>query len=167
VIESWLDTHTYKATEEWINSIRFVTYAVPAQLSNVPEKRSGVRWGDHITLNGYTLSTPQVQPGDILQLDLFWRTAAPLSERYKVFVHVLDQNGQIVAQTDREPGAGQKPTTNWAGGEVIVDRYGVLIPGETPPGSYAIEIGLYDFDGTRLPIDTGGDALLIESIEVQ
>ena len=104
-------------------------------------------------LDGYTLSTPQVQPGDILQLDLFWRTDAPLSERYKVFVHVLDQNGQIVAQTDREPGGGQKPTTNWETNEQIVDRYGVLIPEDTPPGTYAIEIGLYDFDGTRLPVD--------------
>jgi 4-amino-4-deoxy-L-arabinose transferase-like glycosyltransferase len=167
VIESWLDAHTYKATEQWVNSIRFVTYAAPAQLSNVPQMKSGARFGDHITLDGYTLSRPQVQAGDILLLDLFWRTAAPLSERYKVFVHVLDQNGQIVAQTDREPGAGQKPTTNWASGELIVDRYGVLLPAESPPGSYAIEVGLYDFNGTRLPIDTGGDALVIESIEVQ
>ena len=113
VIESWLDAHTYKATEQWINSIRFATYAVPANLSNEPEVKSGARFGEHITLDGYTLSTPRVQPGDILQLDLFWRTDAPLSERYKVFVHVLDQNGKIVAQTDREPGGGQKPTTNW------------------------------------------------------
>ena len=32
VIESWLDAHTYKATEQWINSIRFATYAVPTKL---------------------------------------------------------------------------------------------------------------------------------------
>ena len=99
----------------------------------------------HITLDGYTFPRRSVQPGDILQLDLFWRTDAPLSERYKVFVHVLDQNGKIVAQTDREPGGGQKPTTNWGSNELIVDRYGVLIPADTPPGMYAIEIGLVRF----------------------
>ncbi len=167
VIESWLDAHTYKATEQWINSIRFVTYAVPAKLSNEPEVKSGVRFGEHITLDGYTLSTPQVQPGDVLQLDLFWRTDAPLSERYKVFVHVLDANGKIVAQTDREPGGGQQPTTNWKPNEQVVDRYGVLIPEDTPPGSYAIEIGLYGFDETRLPVSAGGDALIVASVEVQ
>jgi hypothetical protein len=167
VIESWLDAHTYKAAEQWVNSIRLVTYAVPAKLSNKPEVKSGARFGDHIILDGYTLSTPQVQPGDSLLLDLFWRTDAPLSERYKVFVHVLDQNGQIVAQTDREPGGGQKPTTNWGMHEQIVDRYGVLIPEDTPPGTYSIEIGLYDFAGTRLPVSAGGDALPIGGVEVR
>ena len=167
VIEGWLDTHTYKATEQWINSIRFATYAVPMNLSDTPEVNSTVRFGEQITLDGYTLTTPQVQPGDILQLDLFWRTDAPLSERYKVFVHVLDQNGQIVAQTDREPGGGQKPTTNWDSNEVIVDRYGVLIPADTPPGKYMVELGLYGFDGTRLPVNTGGDALSVTDFEVK
>jgi hypothetical protein len=82
-------------------------------------------------------------------------------------VHVLDQNGRIVAQTDREPGGGQNPATNWRSGELIVDRYGVSIPENTPSGSYAIEIGLYDFDGTRLPIGTGGDGLTVASVEVR
>jgi mannosyltransferase len=166
VIESWLDTYTYKANEGWVNSIRFATYAVPTTLSTDPAARRGARFGDHITLDGYTLSTPRVQRGDILQLDLFWHTDVPLSERYKVFVHVLDSNGKIVAQTDREPGGGQNPTTNWRSNEQVVDRYGVLIPEGTPPGIYWIEIGLYDFDGTRLPASTGGDALTVASTEV-
>jgi hypothetical protein len=167
VIESWLDAHTYKASEQWINSIRFVTYAVPAELSNAPETPSGVRFGEHITLDGYTLSTPEVQPGDILQLDLFWRADAPLSERYKVFVHVLDQNGKIIAQTDREPGGGQNPTTNWESNEGIIDRYGVLIPDDTPPGAYKVIVGLYDFGGTRLPVSQGGDSLYLIPVIIQ
>jgi 4-amino-4-deoxy-L-arabinose transferase-like glycosyltransferase len=167
VIESWLDAHTYKATEQWINSIRFATYAVPTNLSSEPAVKSAVRFGDHITLDGYTLSTSQVQPGDILQLDLFWHTAAPLSDRYKVFVHVLDANGNIIAQTDREPGGGQQPTTNWEINEPVIDRYGVLIPEGTPPGLYTIEIGLYDFNGTRLPVSTGGDAVTVANVEVR
>ncbi len=167
MIEAWLDAHTYKATEQWINSIRFATYAVPRKLSDAPEVKSGVRFGDHITLEGYTLPATQVQPGDILQLDLFWHTDAPLSERYKVFVHVLDQSGKIVAQTDREPGGGQQPTTNWESNELIVDRYGVLIPQNTPTGIYTIEIGLYDFANTRLPVSAGGDALIVARVEVQ
>jgi mannosyltransferase len=167
VIEGWLNAHTYKATEQWVNSIRFATYAVPAALSNAPAVKNGARFGEHITLDGYTLSTPRVQPGDILQLDLFWHTDAPLSERYKVFVHVVDQNGRLVAQTDREPGGGQQPTTNWATHEPIVDRYGVLIPAGTLPGTYTVEIGLYDFNDARLPIAAGGDALAVASVEVK
>ena len=166
VIESWLDAHTYKATEQWVNSIRFVTYAAPTQLSNEPEVKSGARFGEHITLAGYTLALPHLRPGDILPLDLFWRTDAPLNERYKVFVHVLDASGKTIAQTDREPGGGLNPTTNWGRNELIVDRYGVLIPEDTPADTYAVEIGLYGFDGTRLPVSTGGDALVVATVKV-
>lgn len=166
VIESWLDAHTYKAAEQWYGSVRFVTYAVPGILSDKPTQLSGVRFGDHIVLDGYTLATPVLAAGDILQLDLYWHTDAPLTDRYKVFVHVLDQNGQIVAQTDREPGGGLVPTTIWQPNQAVLDRYGVLIPADAAAGAYAIEIGLYDFNNTRLKIDAGGDALDIANIVI-
>lgn len=167
VIETWLETHTYKAAERWINAIRFVTYAIPAQLSDRPAQPIGARFGAHITLDGYTLPVKQFQPGDILQLDLFWRIDARLDTRYKVFVHVLDANGQIVAQTDREPGGGLNPTTNWEPGASIIDRYGVLLPENAPNGGYTIEIGLYDFDNVRLRIEGDGDALKLGTVEVK
>jgi hypothetical protein len=166
VIESWLDAHTYKATEQWIGAVRFVTYAIPTQLSNQPRQSSGVRFGDHIKLDGFTLPMDRLAPGDILQLDLFWRTDAPLNDRYKVFVHVLDATGQIVAQTDREPGGGLNPTTNWKSNELVVDRYGVLIPEAATNGSYSIEIGLYDFNNVRLKMTNGQDALVLATVEV-
>ena len=167
VIESWLDAHTYKATEQWVGSVRFVTYAVPTQLSNQPEHSSGVHFGDHITLDGFTLPATNLNAGDILQLDLFWRTDALLTERYKVFVHVLDANGKIITQTDREPGGGLNPTTNWQSNEMIVDRYGVLIPTDTLVGTYSVEIGLYDFNDTRLQITGDGDTLFVAKVEVK
>ena len=166
VIETWLDAHTYKATEQWIGAVRFVTYSIPAQLSNQPQHASAVRFGDHITLAGFTLSTPKLAPGDILQLDLFWRTDAPLTERYKVFVHVLDATGQIAAQTDREPGGGRQPTTNWASNAGVIDRYGVLIPEDVANGRYSVQIGLYDFSNTRLKMMDGQDAWVVAQIEV-
>jgi hypothetical protein len=43
----------------------------------------------------------------------------------------------------------------------------VLIPEGTPAGMYTIETGLYDFNGTRLPVDAGGDSLVAASVEVQ
>ncbi len=166
VIESWLDGHTYQATEQWIGSVRFVTYAVPTQLSNDPAQRSHARFGAHITLDGFTLPTTNLKAGDILQLDLYWHTDTALTEHYKVFVHVLDSSGNIAAQTDREPGGGLNPTTIWKPNEPIVDRYGVLIPSDTPNGTYSIEVGLYDFNNTRLKMESGSDALIIARAEV-
>jgi 4-amino-4-deoxy-L-arabinose transferase-like glycosyltransferase len=167
VIESWLDAHTYKAADRFFGSVRFVIYAVPSVLSDKPTRLSGVHFGDHIVLDGYSLSTPSLAPSDILQLDLYWHTDAVLSDRYKVFVHVLDQSGNIVAQTDREPGGGLVPTNIWKANDVVIDRYGVLIPANVAAGTYSIEIGLYTFDGARLKINTGGDALNLATIEVK
>ncbi len=166
VIESWLDAHTYKASEQWYGSVRFVTYAVPSVSSDKPTQLSGVRFGDHFVLDGYTLSTPLLAPGDILQLDLYWHADAIITDRYKVFVHMLDPNGKIVAQTDREPGGGLVPTTIWQPNQTMIDRYGVLIPADAAAGTYSIEIGLYDFNNTRLKIDAGGDALNLVRIVI-
>ncbi len=166
VLESWLDAHTYKASEQWYGSVRLVTYAVPSVISDKPTQLSGVRFGDHIVLDGYTLSTPLLAPGDILQLDLYWHADAVIADRYKVFVHVLDPNGKITAQTDREPGGGLVPTTIWQPNQTVVDRYGVLIPANTSVGNYSIEIGLYDFNNTRLKINAGIDALNVAAFVI-
>jgi hypothetical protein len=79
-------------------------------------------------LHGYTLSSPQVRAGDILQLTLFWEALQSIPSRYKVFVHVLDEAGQVLAQRDAEPGGGAKLTTTWQPGDVLLDNYGVVIP---------------------------------------
>jgi mannosyltransferase len=167
VIESWLDAHTYLATERWVGSVRLVTYAVPGHLSDKPDIKSNARFGEHIHLVGFSTPNRRLQAGDVLQLDLFWFTDVPLRERYKVFVHVLDGTGGIIAQADREPGGGLRPTTTWGTNELIVDRYGVMIPENTPSGTYAVEIGLYDFAGHRLKTDSGGDALVVTQVEVK
>ena len=150
-IENWLEAHTYKAGETWYRDVRLAIYAVPARVAEVPEVPTEVVFsreldpgGPTIFLDGFTLLTESLAPGDILQLALFWRTEVPIAERYKVFVHVYDENGQVVAQTDSEPGATLRPTNTWAPSETVTDRYGVLIPLGTSAGAYRVAVGLYD-----------------------
>ncbi len=170
-VESWLDAHTYKAGEKWHGRVRLATYAVPEQVADSPATRLNVKLGDRIRLDGYSLLTPIVAPGDIVQLALFWRCDARVEQRYKVFVHILNPSGAIVAQTDREPGSDLLPTTTWTPGETIVDRYGVALPPDAPAGDYRIEVGLYTFEGDRLRVaDNGvvvGDALVLAGIAVK
>ena len=70
---------------------------------------------------------------------------------YTGFVHLLDQEGRIVAQDDHLPLHGQRPTTAWVEGEVIEDGYELRLPADLPPGDYWLEIGLYDADRPGLP----------------
>lgn len=171
-VEGWLDEHCYKATDSWYGNVRLVIYAVPAVSAKQRiEHPLSVNLANKVRLLGYSLLTEEVQPGDILQLTLFWEAIAPMNERYKVFTHVRDPYGHLVGQRDTEPGGGAKITTIWKEGEQIVDNYGVLILPATPPGEYAIEIGMYHLEtGQRLPvIEDGqevGDHIPLQSVRV-
>jgi hypothetical protein len=86
-------------------------------------------------------------------LTLFWRARKLVPENLKVFAHLLNAKGELVAQRDSEPVGGLRPTSGWEVGEAIEDRLGVLLPNELPGGDYRIVVGLYDpATGDRLPV---------------
>ncbi|MFN2226190.1 MAG: glycosyltransferase family 39 protein [Anaerolineae bacterium] len=174
LVEGWLDAHAYKATDAWYGNVRLVIYAVPEEVPTQPEQERHVMLanqeeGDEIELVGYTLLSDGLAAGDIAQLTLFWRSEGQLQRRYKVFVHVLDANNSIVGQRDAEPGGGARVTTLWPAGEMVVDHYGVPIHPATPPGSYRIEVGLYDMEtGRRMTTaDGGADQVWLEPLIVE
>jgi hypothetical protein len=73
---------------------------------------------------------------------------------YTALVHVLDEEGGIVAQADHWPGG--IPSHTWAAGQVIVDQVTLAVGAEVPPGDYRVAVGLYTAeDGVRLPVDGG------------
>ena len=123
----------------------------------------GARLGDAVELVGYTLEQPAavVQPGDTLRLTLVWRCLREIETSYTVFTHLLDEGGQIRGQQDNPPRQGRYPTTLWAPQEVIVDPYEIAVAANAPPGTYVLEVGMYDpATVTRLPVQspTGADA---------
>ncbi len=172
LVERWLDEHAFKAADEWVSDVRFVTYAVPSEAADEMETAVNLLFGDAITLNGYTLASDHLTPGDIVQITLFWETAVPLQTRYKIFLHLVNKNGDIIAQRDSEPGGGLNLTVNWEPGQPVSDNHGVLIPADTPPGAYQLLLGLYDAaDSTaRLPIQTSAgivDVLPLLTIQIK
>lgn len=168
VIESWLNTHTFKATDTWYSDVRLSVYAVPSVAAEM-QTEVNARFGDSLTLLGVTLPQATLTPGDILQLTLFWQTDRPLDDRYKVFVHVAPAPGQPpLAQRDSEPGGGLQPTTTWPPNQPIADNHGVLLPPNLPPGDYALIIGLYDLlTGVRLPLTDGSDSLILTTLTIR
>ncbi|MHB1355322.1 MAG: glycosyltransferase family 39 protein [Anaerolineae bacterium] len=170
-IETWLDQHTFKAIDQWYGNLRLVIYATPHTNSNALQQPTDIIFGNTIHLTGYSLSTLRVRPGDVVQLSLFWQADETINKRFKVFVHLVNEQGQIVAQRDAEPGGGAALTTTWKPGAVITDSYGVLLPIDTLPGILTVRIGLYDLEsGQRLEAREGrrslGDALDLAQIEV-
>ena len=169
MIEPYLSQHAYKAADTWVSTVRLAIYGTAA-LPDAPTTSLDARLGDVIALEGYALPEIAFASGDVVPLTLFWRAEATPAERYKVFVHLLDADGTLVAQTDAEPGGGFALTSLWQPGEQIVDRYGVLVPPDSAPGEYRLLVGMYGFSGERLPVmlhgQPAGDALPLTTLTV-
>ncbi len=100
---------------------------------------------------------------DSTQLTLYWRAITLMDTPYTVFIHLLDAQNRVVAYGDAEPGNGTLPTTGWIENEYIVDPHTLV--GEVAPGTYSIEIGVYDpVTGVRLKTNEGQERVLIENI---
>ncbi|HEV8637996.1 MAG TPA: glycosyltransferase family 39 protein [Chloroflexota bacterium] len=119
------------------------------------EHRLDVAFGDGVRLAGYAVARPSPTRA---RLTLLWQAGGTPSRDYKVFNHVLDPAGQIVAQRDSVPADWTRPTTGWVAGEYVVDRYELELPAEAR--DLRLRIGLYDpATGDRLPTADGRDHL--------
>lgn len=121
------------------------------------------RLGEEIALLGYDLATTLVRPGETVALTLYWQALRAPEEDYTVFVHLLDEGGALHGQRDRPPADGERPTSDWAAGEVVADDVLLPIPDDAPPGRYRLQVGLYlPASGERLPVllDPDGAAVM-------
>lgn len=150
LVERWLDAHAFKARDEWWGDVRFVTYAIPGEV-DVPagaeiDRSPDLSFGDHISLERFKIHETQLAPGEIAQITLYWTTDSSLEQRFKIFLHLLDQDGNLVAQRDSEPGGGLSLTSTWVPGQLVEDNHGLLIPAGIEPGAYNLILGLYVLD---------------------
>ncbi len=99
---------------------------------------------DHISLLGALSSTATLDsPSPSLELTLVWQAQTAPHGNYKAFVHLLDAEGAIVAQSDATPGPDY-PTNRWLAGEVVLDSHLLELPASLAPGNYTVVTGLYD-----------------------
>ena len=133
-----------------------------------------VRVGRRARLLGYDLDVSQAHPGGSVTVTLYWQALGPMVRPYKVFTHLVDGGGEVVAQHDGQPGGGCCPANTWAEGEVIVDQHAISLQANLPPGGYDLLAGLYDEEtSTRLPVyDAQGnplpsDGVLITGVQVE
>lgn len=125
-----------------------------------------VRFNEQIGLVETAVSTNVTD--QTISFDLIWESVASVDINYTVFVHLLTPDGEIVEQRDAQPTDGVYPTSAWEVGERIVDHRAWVT--SAPPGTYLLQIGLYDLQtGTRLSVtgdNTFGDRAVIGEIEI-
>lgn len=150
----WVDDGGGYASAIFLDTLNIVTldrlFTLPDNI-NVP---LDVPFSDVMALKGMDESTIYVSPEEPLTLTLYWQVLTPPEELLNVFIHLIDENGQIVAQADRWPGG--LPSDLWAEGQIIVDEYAISTPTVEPNEEFTLVIGLYDpATGVRLTPQTG------------
>ncbi|MEZ4592902.1 MAG: glycosyltransferase family 39 protein [Chloroflexota bacterium] len=117
--------------------------------------------GDSAVLLGYSLSQTEFAGDEALSVTLVWRAAdLPFSSNYAVFVHLLDEAGNLIGQHDSLPVNGSRPTMGWLPGEYLVDVHEVALRDPAFTGRANLVVGLYDpVTGTRLLAGNGRDAI--------
>jgi hypothetical protein len=135
--------------------------------SDQPSQQIQAKWQYGIVLEEITLSVQGVDSADTLQLGLHWYAAQTPDRDLTVFVHLINEAEEIVAQLDQRPFAGRFPTPGWQPGENLTDQVVIQLPLGLPAGSYSLRIGLYDENG-RLPLSDGSrDYLLLpDSVQI-
>lgn len=133
------------------------------------EIRTDTTLGEVATLLGANVQTEDfpLQPPATITVTLVWQAEAEMTTSYRVFLHLLDPGGSLVAQSDGEPARWTRPTTGWLPGEVVVDERVLRLHADVAPGDYVIQCGLYDLGtGGRLTTPDGSDSVPITTFSV-
>jgi hypothetical protein len=149
-------TGTRLSLPDGTDSVSFGLIDIEANPGSLPNPQQ-LQFSDGISLAGFEISARIIEPGEMLTLTLYWQATTTPSQDYKVFVHLIGQDGQRVAQHDADPQNGAAPTSRWQPGQIVVDSHPLEIFPTTPPGAYHFQVGLYNSKtGQRVPIQKIG-----------
>ena len=173
-----LTARAYPAGSDWVGTTYVASFLWPRPL---PSQAVGARFAGAVELveAAYDQLAP---PGGAIRVLLTWQAGRPISDDYRVFVHLVGQTAEGEggrgkgegdpstprrwAQHDGCPGCGQRPTSDWPRGELILDRHGLLLPPDIPAGQYWLEVGLAG-GGRRLALEGGGNAARLGPVQVR
>lgn len=131
-------------------------------------------FGDLIELDRVQVDSATVRPGETITLWLDWQAIRPVERSYSIYVHLLAEDGTLIAQGDGGPThlGREIDTIFWAPLMRVYDVKTVTLPADALPGRYQLRIGVYDpIEGTRLPPVPGDgtilDGLIVASIEIR
>ena len=172
-VERWLATHAYKANDSWHEDYRLLDYATPTQLRNAaltPINVTLVGAGtSQITVSAARVSSLS-QPGRVLPVEIYYRLAEKNVDDLRWFVQLLRPEGYPAAMLDSSPEDGYLPFNELPPNTELVERAGLLLPDNLPPGRYELIAGLYNpaqEGAPRLHAADGSDFVSIGFVVVQ
>jgi hypothetical protein len=96
-----------------------------------------------------------------LVITMYWQSLQPMTENYRVYLKLVDGEGQVWRENDSNPVFGFFLTSQWEEGVILRDKHGLEVPPDAPPGVYYLGPGLFDPEsGKGLKPAGDGDLLL-------
>lgn len=135
--------------------LQVVKIAPAAPFLPTPQQSLQATFGRQLALIGFDVVGPGPEEATIT---LYWQALAPMSNDYTTFIHLLDEDGQLVAQADSQPQDGAYPTSIWDEGEIVADTKAIRWTAELGDNPYSFWVGVYLLPAVEpLPLD--GSAL--------
>lgn len=143
-----------RKTPVHVVTIHGVDYAWIYQVPREMEHTLQADFGSAIRLHDYSLETAALRETGFISVTTQWEVREPVENDYMMFLHVFNEQGEQVGQTDVPPGGPDAPTSTWEENRYLLWYHPVRLPADIPPGRYWMAIGLYDpADFSRLPLD--------------
>jgi hypothetical protein len=109
-----------------------------------------VVFDDQIALLGFDVQDNRPTAGDSVEMTFYWRALVQPEANHQVFVHVVDGDGQLLAQSDKL-NPGEFPSRRWPLDRYVRDEHRLLLPANLLQGNYEVRVGLWTAaDGQRL-----------------
>ncbi len=134
--------------EEWRDVGQVKVAPVRPYLPQPQYPVTDANFGGKLALIGYDLNPDGT-------ITLYWQALARMTQDYTTFIHLLDENGNLLVQADSQPQNGAYPTSIWDVGEIVADVKRVDF---NHPAAARWQAGVYLLEtGERLSLADGRD----------
>ncbi len=145
-----LESGAYQFLLQELLPLGSLSIEAPERTFEQPDVETAVNmtFNDEVLLTGYS-----ILPDPVLKVEFVWQAAREIDQDYHAFVHLLDEEGNIVAQSDGQPANWTRPTTGWTPGEYISDIHEFQLPESARRDNLRLHVGLYEpTTNKRLPV---------------
>ena len=108
-----------------------------------------VSFGGEVTLLGYEPGVADVQLGESLLVETYWRTEVLPAADYALALELVDDDGLVVANSVSTL-TPSFPTSLWQPGQYLHGQQHFALPSTLYPGRYTLRIALVSPEGERL-----------------
>lgn len=109
---------------------------------HLPRKQINATWADNLRLTGFEFVPEVIGPTDTTNLYLSWEVLALTSLQEKMFLQLLDSQGQPVGQQELDPIS--KKMYRWRPDGLVLEQYPLKLDANLPAGLYFVRLGFFN-----------------------